>query len=79
MIAHQAIGTAAPVKALTHGLQGHREGMAIGIVFINGLASVAATRDMIGRTGRLNAKGLAILAGYIHDSRPDPNSPKSRI
>ncbi len=65
MIAHQAIGMAAPVKAPTHGLQGHQESMAIGIVFINGLASVAATRDMISRTGILNAKG-SCHPGRVH-------------
>jgi hypothetical protein len=38
---------AEPVKALNHGLQGHQDGGAIGVILIDGLASVAAAGDVV--------------------------------
>lgn len=59
MIADETVGMAEPVKALNHGLQGRQERGAIGIVFIDGLAGVAAASDVVDRAWVFDPKGLA--------------------
>ncbi len=60
VIAHETVGMAEPVKALNHRLQRHQAGGAIGIVFINNLASVAPGRDAVVRA-RVRCKDVLPL------------------
>lgn len=55
MIVHQAIGMAAPCKAMDHVSEQREEGDPISVVCHHILPRVPATRDMIDRPGVLNA------------------------
>jgi hypothetical protein len=78
VIAHETVGMAEPVKAADHGLQGHQEGGAIGVIPINGLASVAAGGDVVDRARVFDPKGPCHVASlHRWNSRFNGLLPKS--